>query len=65
MAQVSVTLRAHKRWFFWPAVVAIVVLGKMGLIRDRLSAAHVSGIETGQERAARWLAEHAIIVDAT
>lgn len=66
MAQLKdthLTLHARKRWFFWPAMICIVVIGRLGLIRDKVSAAHHDGIETGQERAARWLPDHAIRIE--
>lgn len=60
---ITVQLSARKRWFFWPAIVCLVMLGRLGLIRDKFSAAHQGGVETGQERAARWLADHAIRIE--
>jgi hypothetical protein len=63
MARQSLTLHMQKRWFFWPAIVALAALGKLGLIRDKPSEEHHGGIETGQERAARWLADHAIRIE--
>lgn len=63
MAEQNLVLHAQKRWFFWPAIICIVAIGRLGLIRDKVSAAHHGGIETGQERAARWLADHAIRIE--
>lgn len=63
ISTITVTLSARKRWFFWPALICIVMLGRLGLIRDKVSTAHHGGIETGQERAARWLADHAIRIE--
>lgn len=50
MARCNVTLHTRKRWFFWPALVAIVVLGKLGVLRS-------------QDRAGRWLADHAMVIE--
>lgn len=50
MADVQVTLVLRKRWFFWPALVTLVVLGKVGIIKD-------------PEWAGRWLAENAMRIE--
>lgn len=47
MANVTAEIVASKRWFFWPAVAAIVALDRLGLIRDR-------------SRATGWLVDHAM-----
>lgn len=63
MAHVQADIVVRRRWFFWPALVLIVALGKIGLIRDKVSPAHHGGIETGQERAGRWIADHAMRIE--
>ena len=50
MAQLNLSIRVRKRWFFWPALVVIVMLGKAGILRD-------------QHRAAKWLADHAMVIE--
>jgi len=50
MTDLKLAGRIRKRWFFWPAVVVIVALGKVGILRD-------------QERAGRWLADHAMVIE--
>lgn len=47
MAQVKAQLIIRKRWFFYPAAIIMVVLGNLGIIRD-------------QEKAGKWLADHAL-----
>jgi hypothetical protein len=59
----QVTLCLRKRWFFWPAAIILATMGRLGLIRGRASADHRDGIETGQERVGRWLADHAIRIE--
>jgi hypothetical protein len=63
MAQLEAQIILRKRWFFWPAILTASLLGKLGLIRDKLSAAHHGGVITGQERAAKWLADHAMVIE--
>ena len=58
------TLTARKRWFFRPALMACLIGLRFGLIRAKASFAHIGGIETADERAARWLAERAIKIEA-
>jgi hypothetical protein len=47
MAKVEHTFSIRKRWLFWPAMITIIVLGKLRVIRDA-------------ESAAKWLADHAM-----
>lgn len=50
MAQVELKLKVIKRWFFGPALVVIVLLGRVGMLRD-------------QHKAARWLADRAMRIE--
>lgn len=45
--QLHLKAKVTKRWFFWPAMLSIVALGRLGFIRS-------------PERAAKWLADHAM-----
>lgn len=63
MAEVQAQVIIRKRWFFWPAIITVAVLGKMGLIRDKDSPEHFGGRITGQERAGKWLADHAMRIE--
>jgi hypothetical protein len=63
MAQVQAQIIVRKRWFFWPALIAAAILGKLGLIRGKASAEHFGGIITGQERVGRWIADHAMRIE--
>jgi hypothetical protein len=63
MAKTHLSLHVRKRWFFWPAMLILVAAGKLGLIRDKASDAHADGVETGPERAARWLVDHAVVIE--
>lgn len=63
MAKVKIAARIRKRWFFWPAVIILVTIGKLGLICDKVSPAHVGGVETGRERVGRWLADYAMVIE--
>jgi hypothetical protein len=47
---VNVEVRARKRWFFWPAVLVMVSLGKLGILKN-------------PDRAAKWLADHAMRIE--
>lgn len=47
MAQVQARLIATKRWFYYPVAIAMVVLGRLGIL-------------TSPERAAKWLVDHAM-----
>ena len=50
MAQIEVEIAVTRRWFFWPAMLIIVALGKCGFLHD-------------QQRAAKWLADHAMCLE--
>lgn len=50
MAEINLTLRARKRWFFWPAVITFVMLGKLRILRD-------------PDWAGKWLADHAMVLE--
>lgn len=45
--QLHLKAKVTKRWFFWPAMLSIVALSHLRIIRS-------------PERAARWLADHAM-----
>lgn len=45
--RVNLTLTVRKRWFFWPAMLTIVALGKVGVLKDI-------------DKAAKWLADNAM-----
>lgn len=47
MARVHATLTVTKRWFFWPAAGAILMLGKLGILTDA-------------DKAGKWLVDHAM-----
>ena len=64
MAQVQLRITVRKRWFFWPAFVVATILVRTGVLRDAPSTAHWDGKITAAERAAEWLANHAIVVEA-
>jgi hypothetical protein len=63
MARMNLAMKVQKRWFFWPAVVVIMLAGKLGLIRPRPSAEYVDGMDPGEVRAARWLTDHAMRIE--
>ena len=46
MAKVEAHIVVSKRWFFWPAILTIAALGKLGILKD-------------QQKAGKWLADHA------
>lgn len=46
--QVEVTIR--KRWFYWPALLGMVALGKVGILKS-------------PEAAAKWLADNALVIE--
>lgn len=50
MAQVELQLKVTKRWFFGPALIVIVLLGRVGLLRDH-------------HKAAKWLADRAMRIE--
>ncbi len=50
MAQTEAKLRLTRRWFFAPALLTIVLLGRIGILRD-------------EHRAAKWLADHAMTIE--
>ena len=50
MAQSTLTLRVCKRWFFRPAVMIMVLLWRVGLLRN-------------QRKASKWLADHAVRIE--
>jgi hypothetical protein len=50
MAQVDAQIILRKCWFFWPAILTISALGKLGVLRD-------------QQKAAQWLADNAMRIE--
>jgi hypothetical protein len=50
MAEIQVRLYVSKRWYFWPALVLILILGRLRLIRD-------------PNTAGKWLANHAMRIE--
>lgn len=48
-AKLALKLHIRKRWFFWPAMVTIVTLGRLGILRD-------------MEAAGAWLARYAMVL---
>jgi hypothetical protein len=63
MEQVNATVVLRRRWFFWPALLTLSLLGRLGLIRDKADPPRWNGKITGQERAAKWLAERAMRIE--
>jgi hypothetical protein len=51
MAQTGIHITASKRWFFWPALVLFMALGKLGILRD-------------SQKAAKWLVKWAMRIEA-
>lgn len=50
MATTNLHVSLRKRWFFWPALVATSLLGRVGVLKS-------------PERAAKWIAEHAMRIE--
>ena len=50
MAQVEAQLIIRKRWFFWPVVLVMLALAKLGILKDH-------------GRAGKWLGDHAMRVE--
>jgi hypothetical protein len=51
MAQTNLQFTVRKRWFFWPAILTFCALGKLGILRN-------------PDAAAKWLADHAMKIEA-
>lgn len=50
MAEVKAQVILTRRWFFWPAMLAMVALGKLGILKS-------------PDRAGKWLADHAMRIE--
>lgn len=50
MGQVQLRTVVRKRWFFWPAILIISALGKLGILKD-------------PAKAGKWLADHAMRIE--
>lgn len=64
MAQVTLQLTLHAKWWFRPAVALAIIALWLGLISDADSAEHWGGRITAEERVAKWLADFAFWVEA-
>lgn len=59
----NLRVKVTKRWFFWPAVLVVFVIGRLGLIRARPSRDYVGGVEPAESRAAKWIADWAMRIE--
>lgn len=62
MADSTVRLVFHKRWFFQAAAFIAWALLQLKLVKPRADAAYPCGYETPEQRVGRWLLESALIV---
>lgn len=61
----TVELTVHTKWWFKLAVMVVWALLWLGLIRDADSAEHFGGRIPADERAAKWLVDHAMRLELT
>ena len=62
MANVKVTLTFRTRWFFWPLLLGLSALHRLGLFGDRPSALYIDGLELWHERMAALVVGKAVII---
>jgi len=61
MANLTLTLSLRKRWWFWGAVIIGYCLVRIGVVRDKASAAHVNGVEPAMDRVINWIADKGLV----